>query len=372
VARYLFSSHDGYGLGHVRRNVLVAREILRRDPSAEVTLVTGVPRRPSWLDQPGLEIVAVPPLLKGSDGSYRNAQMSIHHAIAERARVFSDTVRRVEPDVVVVDRHPFGTAGELRTGLQVARRSGALVVLGLRDIIDEQAVVRQELASAGWHGVPGIFDEILVYGDPALCDQQAEYGLPMRPDYCGWVVESLPAAGTDENLVVVSAGGGADGAAVFQLGLGVVQLRPHLRAVIAAGPFAGDWGSAALAADPELASRVRLATDGGATGELLVRAGATVQMAGYNSTVESLAAGLRPVLVPRRTPRREQAIRAARLACLGLADMVDESASPAEVAWLLDQPRRLAPGACERAGISFDGAANAAARLTADVAVQAA
>jgi hypothetical protein len=52
--------------------------------------------------------------------------------------------------------------------------------------------------------------------------------------------------------------------------------------------------------------------------------------------------------------------------------MVDESASPAEVAWLLDQPRRLAPGACERAGISFDGAANAAARLTADVAVQAA
>src|SRR6478609_1606545 len=189
--------------------------------------------------------------------------MSIHHAIAERARVFSDTVHRVQPDVVVVDRHPFGTAGELRAGLQIARRSGALVVLGLRDIIDEQAVVRQELASAGWQGVPGIFDEILVYGDPALCDQQAEYGLPMRPEYCGWVVESLPAAGTEENLVVVSAG-----------------------------------------------------------------AGANVQMAGYNSTVESLAAGLRPVLVPRRTPCREQAIRAARLACLGLADMVDESASP--------------------------------------------
>src|SRR6478752_9434416 len=93
VARYLFSSHDGYGLGHVRRNVLVAREILRRDPSAEVTLVTGVPRRPVWLDQPGIEIVAVPPLLMGSDGSYRNARMSIHLAIAERARGFSETVR---------------------------------------------------------------------------------------------------------------------------------------------------------------------------------------------------------------------------------------------------------------------------------------
>ncbi len=372
MARYLFSSHDGYGLGHVRRNVLVAREILRRDPTAEVTLVTGVPRRPVWLDQPGLDVVAVPPLLKGDDGAYRNAEMPIQHALAERARVFRDTVQRFQPDVVVVDRHPFGTAGELRTGLNIARRSGALIVLGLRDIIDEQDVVRQELATAGWQGVSGIFDEILVYGDPALCDQQAEYGLPMRPEYCGWVVETPAAARPDDNLLVVSAGGGGDGAAVFLLGLGVVQLRPHLRAVIAAGPYADDWASDALDSDPNLSARVRLARDGGATGDLLVGAGSTVQMAGYNSTVESLAAGLRPVLVPRRTPRREQAIRAARLACLGLADMVDESASPAEVAWLLDRPRRLPPGACERAGISFDGAANAAARLTAHVSVRAA
>lgn len=363
MARYLFSSHDGYGLGHVRRNVLVAREILRRDPRAHVTLVTGVPRSPAWLTESGLDVVAVPPLLKDTDGSYRNAKMSMRRALAERERLFAETVHRVQPDVVVVDRHPFGTAGELRTGLQSARRSGAMIVLGLRDIIDEQDVVRQELASPGWRGVQDAFDEILVYGDPVLCDQEAEYGLPLRPVYCGWVVEAPAAERVDDDLLVVSAGGGGDGAAVFSLGLGVVRLRPNLRAVVAAGPYAGDWHDAALDADPGLAARVRLERDGGATGEWFVRAGATVQMAGYNSTAESLVAGLRPVLVPRRTPRREQAIRAARLACLGLADMVDESASPAEVAWLLDQPRRLAPGACERAGISFGGAAVAAAGL---------
>ncbi len=372
MATYLFSSHDGYGLGHVRRNVLVAREILRSDPQAHVTLVTGVPRRPAWLDEPGLDVVAVPPMLKAGDGSYRNASLTMPEAVAERARIFTETVHRLQPDVVVVDRHPFGTAGELRPGLAAARRTGALIVLGLRDIIDEQDVVRRELATAGWQGVRDIFDEILVYGDPALCDQEAEYGLPMRPEYCGWVVEKPAESQADDDLLVVSAGGGGDGAAVFELGLGVVRLRPALRAVLAAGPFAGDWGGGVLEADPALAARVRLERDGGATGELLVRAGATVQMAGYNSTVESLVAGLRPVLVPRRTPRREQAIRAARLACLGLADMVDESASPAEVAWLLDQPRRLSPGACERAGITFDGAAVAATRLAANALVRAA
>jgi predicted glycosyltransferase len=112
-----------------------------------------------------------------------------------------------------------------------------------------------------------------------------------------------------------------------------------------------------------LADRLELCRDGGTTAQLFARAAGTVQMAGYNSTVEALAAGVRPVLVPRRNPRREQAIRAARLACLGLADIVDESASAAEVSWLLDQPRHVDADAYRRAGISFDGAAVAAERL---------
>ena len=32
VGRYLFYSHDGYGLGHVRRNSLIARAVLKADP----------------------------------------------------------------------------------------------------------------------------------------------------------------------------------------------------------------------------------------------------------------------------------------------------------------------------------------------------
>ncbi|MDQ1635968.1 MAG: hypothetical protein QOJ32_2777, partial [Frankiaceae bacterium] len=49
MSGYLLFSHDGFGLGHVRRNLLVARGILAADPSADVTLVTGVATRPQWL-----------------------------------------------------------------------------------------------------------------------------------------------------------------------------------------------------------------------------------------------------------------------------------------------------------------------------------
>ena len=107
MTRYLFSSHDGYGLGHVRRNVLVAREVLRLDPSAEITLVTGVTRRPVWLQDPRFTVTAVPPLLKSAEGVYDNPGMGLHAAVAERASIFSQTVDAMRPDVVVVDRHPY-------------------------------------------------------------------------------------------------------------------------------------------------------------------------------------------------------------------------------------------------------------------------
>lgn len=357
----LFSSHDGYGLGHVRRNVLVAREVLRRDPRTPVTLVTGVARRPDWLRDPRFTVVPVPPLLKNSSGAYENRELGVAAAVAERGRIFRETVADVRPDVVVVDRHPYGTAGELRAGLADARRHGATLLLGLRDVLDDVAAVRRELHGPGWAGVERLFDGILVFGDPLLCDHEREYRLPMRPTYCGWVVEPAPPRARDVDLVVVSAGGGGDGQHVFQLAVAALQRRPHLRGLVAAGPYAAGWARGSLGGD---AGQVELSRDTGSTVGLFARAGAVVQMAGYNSTAEALAAGLRAILVPRRWPRREQAIRAGRLAALGLADVVDESASPDEVAWLLDQPRLLPDGACARAGISLDGAAFTARLLT--------
>jgi predicted glycosyltransferase len=65
-------------------------------------------------------------------------------------------------------------------------------------------------------------------------------------------------------------------------------------------------------------------------------AAATVSMGGYNSVCEILAAGCPGLVVPRTTPRREQAIRAARMAALGLLDVLpaDRLSVPALGDWL--------------------------------------
>src|SRR4029079_9750042 len=111
----LFIAHDGYGLGHVRRNSLIARAVLDTDPTAEVTLVTGLDVRPRWLRQAArVRVHRVPSMLKATDGSYRAAELSFADALRERERIFERLVADERPDVVVVDRHPYGTAGELR------------------------------------------------------------------------------------------------------------------------------------------------------------------------------------------------------------------------------------------------------------------
>jgi len=199
MSRYLFSSHDGYGLGHVRRNVLIAREVLRWDPSAQITLVTGVPRRPVWLQDPRFTVVAVPPLLKNALGVYDNPGLGLHAAVAERGRIFSRTVATLRPDVVVVDRHPYGTAGELRAGLTCARRQGAKLLVGLRDVIDDVATVRRELDLVRELKVLSTPTVFVLDADGAVVSRAT--GLPKRQLVLAALAHAMPATGSDSAYV---------------------------------------------------------------------------------------------------------------------------------------------------------------------------
>jgi len=129
-------------------------------------------------------------------------------------------------------------------------------------------------------------------------------------------------------------------------------------AIMIAGPLARTGGELDGIDRLEVVGTVERCSD------LLMRAAASVQMAGYNTTVEALAAGVKPLLVPRRTPRREQAIRSSRFATLGLADVVDAGADIDEISWLLHRPRRLHAHSLIEADVHLDGADRTATMLT--------
>ena len=90
--RVLLCSHDGYGLGHVRRNMLLADAVLAAGPAVEVTVMTGVAADLPWLRPTGVEVLQMPPIVKGADGAYRGAGLSLEDAVGIRERLFRSAV----------------------------------------------------------------------------------------------------------------------------------------------------------------------------------------------------------------------------------------------------------------------------------------
>jgi predicted glycosyltransferase len=366
VAKVLLFSHDGFGLGHVRRNTLIAGKLLQEDPKASVTIVTGVKCPLPWRLPPQIQVRQIPALVKDGTGNYHGVGMTAFAAGQARRAYFLAAVRELRPDVILVDRHPYGINGELREGLSEAARHGARLVLGLRDVLDEPATVRQEIAGRGWDGFESTAWTVLVYGSQSFLDHRAEYGLPAEPAYCGWVANELGRRdfGTkrEDRLLVVAAGGGGDGEAVYRLGIDFAAIQPEWTVELLLGPLARRTFAPALRhASPS--GRLRITESPPTAAAAFARAHAIVQMAGYNSTLEALVAGRRPVFAPRRRPRQEQLIRAKLLAALDLADVLGEDRQLEHLDFLLRKPRLLHKEDLRRAGLDLDGARRAAAHL---------
>ena len=359
MAAVILCSHDGFGVGHVRRHVVLARALRQLSSSAHITLVTGLPFTPPWLAGLDADVVSMPALIKDATGTYRSPAGDAATTLSAREMLFMQTVERVRPDVVIVDRHPFGISGELTIGIKSAKAMGASCFVGLRDILDDPSTVRAELAGSRWHGASELFDAALVYGTPQFCDHATEYGIPLELRYCGWAVEIEPSQPPIDKWLVVSAGGGGDGVDVLRLAVRVAERLADWRVTIAAGGYVDMTWLSRVVAESSASARVSTLQRAPGCAALFASAAATLQMAGYNTTFESIGAGRRPILVPRQVQRAEQTIRSDRLRTRDLADVVNGSAID-EVCELLQSPRLLSPDAATRAGIDCRGAVRAA------------
>ena len=303
-------------------------------------------------------------MLKSADGSYRHETLPFGDALRERERIFATLVEDERPDVVVVDRHPYGTAGELRTGLDLARGLGSALVLGLRDVLDEPSIVREEMRGRGWADVEDVYDDVLVYGGRHFVDHEAEYGLSLPLHYCGWVVERTGPEPSGPQPP-------------RRRGRWRRRRSRRLRDGRAScSRTAPTWSVSSLPVRTPAPTRCAGSAELGPGRARVVESPGRVRARGsraptrscawpgYNSTLEALAAGRRPILMPRRNPRREQAIRADWLAGPGARRRRRRRrGSRRRRVPAAAHPAHLPDGALEAAGIDLDGALNAARRL---------
>jgi predicted glycosyltransferase len=326
--RVLIYSHDTYGLGHLRRSLLIAEGLASSPDFGSTLIATGSPRTQAFSLPPGTDTVKLPAAVKTPLGGYqsRTLQLSIDDMVQLRAEILRTVARSYLPDLILVDHAPAGMMGELHPLFDEFHlwRPRPHLVLGLRDVIDEANRVRAEWDRLGaWPLLEEAYDRVLVYGDPAVPSTAEELGLPNRlpgrvipVGYLGRSIER--SADSSDPYFLVTAGGGGDGHAVLRAYVSYLEGLPGpapFRSVLVTGPLLSPGRQR------EVATRAR--HSGQAVDvipftesfeDLLGGAAGVVSMAGYNTVMEILSAGVPALLVPRETPRLEQRIRAERLA----------------------------------------------------------
>ncbi len=347
--RVLIYSHDSFGLGHLRRCRAIAHALVEAEKDLSVLILSGSPIIGNFDFRARVDFVRVPGIIKLRNGEYTTLKLHIglEQTLALRASIIRHTAEVFEPDLFLVDKEPLGLRGEVAETLDLLKRRGTHLVLGLRDVMDEPSLLEPEWRRK--NVIPALrdrYDEIWVYGLPQICEPLAGLSLPQvvqrKIVYTGYLRREIPAtppspelvAFAQEAFLLVTGGGGGDGDDLVDWVLRAYESGADLprRALLVFGPFMAPERQAEFR---ERASRfpdrIMTTTFDAHIEALMARADGVVAMGGYNTFCEILSFDKRAILVPRIRPRLEQYIRAASAHALGLVCMlVDDGTRDAQ------------------------------------------
>lgn len=386
--RVALYGHDTLGLGHLRRNLALAgtfaadadtadgpeRDLL----GADVLMLSGATELGLFERPEGVDALVVPGVRKDDEGGYSPRQLRSHLAtvIELRRSMLTNALLTFAPDLLVVDKAPWGFGGELADVLPRLRRAGTKLVLGLRDVLDDA-----DIATAQWHSEGGeeavreVYDEVWVYGDSSVHDVTAACSMSAavaaKCHHVGYLSEGRPSSDPDHRplgdrpYVLVTSGGGQDGAELIRAAVSMAP-RPDHDVLVLTGPQM----------KPEVISELRAAAEDRADMHVMrfsrhgaawqAGARAVISMGGANTVAEQLATDVPVLIVPRVTPRLEQLVRAEALADRGLVDMLHpvDLCGQALSTWVDENAGRRVG----RRGLALDGLAEVRRRAAALIA----
>jgi predicted glycosyltransferase len=364
--RVAFYSHDTLGLGHIRRNLLLAQTVADAPLSATILMIAGAREAAVFPMPPRVDCMTLPSIQKGNDGEYRARRLSLtlRQIVTLRAHIIQGALEAFRPDILVVDTEPRGAFRELEPALSWLRMQGrAHCVLGLRDIRDDAVAVRREWRKASNDAaIRDYYDEVWVYGDPRVFDVVREYRfsreVTTKLRYTGYLdqrarlafvgpgddgprlLATLPAG----RMVLCTVGGGQDGVALARAFIATPWPRDTF-GVVLAGPQMPMDTLEELRTRAGTSGRVRVLRFVPEPAPLFARADRLITMGGYNSTLEAVSFAKPALIVPRVKPRQEQWLRAHRMSALGLVDVLhpDELSPDALATWLAQKREHPRP-----------------------------
>ena len=343
VYNILMYSHDTFGLGHIRRTMAIANHL--RDADTNVLILTGSPIAGRFHFPDQVDFVRIPGMIKKTNEEYQPLAIRIEQskALAIRTQIILATAKTFKPHLFIVDKEPLGLKREVLPTLEWIKKSNpsTLTTLGLRDILDDPAVVQKDWQEKQIYShLENLYDEIWIYGNQNIYDPIALYNIPEKLrdkiQFTGYLPRKTITPETarkvrkkyrimaDEKFILVTTGGGGDGYEVIDHYLAMHEFFPAslpFQTIIVTGPFmpvdrrqqlaerARKFGIHIMPFNPRLE-------------ELMAAADLVISMGGYNTVCEILTQKTPALLIPRETPRKEQLIRAERMHREGLLDFI--------------------------------------------------
>lgn len=366
------------GVGHLHRAASIARALLRE--GCIPMLVSGGLHDPTLHGIEGIPFVQLPPA-RARDATFKilldaNGEVATEGWKAARSAILQKVVSDFAPEAVLTELFPFGRRQmrfELLPLLDMLHKSERrpLIFCSVRDILVDRGKPQHDIDSIGW--LQTYFDGALVHGDPTVVTFEHTFPLAERIRdklfYTGYIAEqhAIPETAAGAGEVLVSAGGGAVGMALFDAALAARPLSTAHSAPwrLLVSPQEDPAAIAALrerAPSGVIIEPVRPDFPG-----MLRHCLLSISKAGYNTMMETLGSGARAVVVPFVGGNEtEQALRAALLARRGLLHMLPEpEMTPHSLADVID--RALAAPRPDPHAIRLDGAEETARHVRAQI-----
>lgn len=339
--RLMVYSHDSFGLGNIRRMLAICQRLLATIPELSILIVSGSPMIHSFRLPPRLDYIKLPCL--GRDRVGKLAAKYLTTDVAETVRLRSNLIKTAvvdfQPDLLLVDKKPYGLLGELKATIDYLKTvlPKTRLVLLLRDILDSPEVTIKDWQEQGYYqAVQHYYDRILIVGMPEIFDPIVEYQFPQivaeKVHFCGYIRKDSGAKSlqqvrqelgveTEEKLILVTPGGGEDGYSLVKTYLDSLELLQNhykVKSLIVSGPEMPESERKILS---EMTRNYPGAIAKEFTEDLMSYMTASdlvVSMGGYNTVTEILSLSKKAVVAPRIQPVSEQLIRANKMAELGL------------------------------------------------------
>ena len=320
------------GIGHFHRSLEICLALAVQHPT---TLILGGPPvafNPGKIKTfllPGLEmntefqgLMSCDPSLTLEDVKWQRQQMLLGHLQDER------------PDILITELYPFGRKAfrfeiePLLNGIRSGTLPPCLCCCSVRDILVEKTTGREKFEQRAVQTLNDHFDGILVHADREIISlgdtfqRLDDIRIPLH--YTGFVTKTrgnnssvsirkeLDLATTDK-LIVASIGGGNVGSELLFAVQQAVALLSHgnrIHLQLFCGPYCNEQDYHLLQKNSHRAVTVDRFTD--QFPAWLEAADLSISMAGYNTCMNLLQAGIPALVLPFRQ-NREQRLRAERI-----------------------------------------------------------